>query len=162
MKDVDHERAYKLIDTRCVEGLAPGDRTWLETHLGACSECAARAQATERALQAWRHVAPRVTPELAARARLRVRLRAAELREYHSRQRALWVCCALSWILGAVTAPLLWQAVRWIGERFQLPMALSVTLFVLGWSLPVAVGAGVLLWWRSQARAENDFVPRGN
>lgn len=158
----DHQRAQKLIDAGYVEGLAASERSWLDAHLEACSGCAARAQATERALQSLRLVAPRVHPALAAQARLRVRLRAAELREYRSRLRALWVCCALSWMLGAVTAPFLWQAVRWIAERFDLPMALSVTLFVLGWSLPAAAGAAVLVWWRSQAPAENDFVPPRN
>lgn len=162
MKDTDHQRAQKLIDAQHVEGLAATERAWLETHLETCAACAVRAQATERALQSLRLVAPQVSPELAARARLRVRLRAAELREYRSRQHALWVCCVLSWTLGAVTAPLLWQAVRWIAERLDLPMALSVTLFVLGWSLPAAAGAAVLVWWRSQAPAEHNIVPPRN
>jgi uncharacterized membrane protein YqjE len=158
----DHERAQKLIDAGHVEGLTAGDRAWLDAHLEGCSGCAARAQATERALQSLRLIAPRVNPALVAQARLRVRLRAAELREYRSRLRALWICCVLSWILGALTAPVLLQAVRWIAERFDLPMALSVTLFVLGWSLPAAAGAAVLVWWRSQVPTETNVAPPRN
>lgn len=154
-----HERARKLIDAWHVEGLPESDRAGLETHLAACPECAARAQATERALQSLRTLAPRLNPAIVAQARLRVRVRAQELREYHSRLHALWISCALSWILGALTAPLLWQGVQWIAERFALSTAASVTLFVLSWSVPAAAAAAVLVWWRSQTATENGFLP---
>ena len=159
MSGDNHGRTRKLIDSWHVEGLAASDRAWLDAHLETCAECAARAQATEQALQMLRAMAPSVSPALTTQARLRVRLRATELREYHSRLRALWISCALSWILGALTAPFLWQAIQWIAGRFALPMALSVTLFVLGWSVPAAVGAAVLVWWRAQSATENGFLP---
>ena len=160
MSEDVHQRATHLISVERFEGLAPGERMWLAEHLEHCADCAAQAQATEEALRALRAVSTPVRPALLAATQLRVRLRAREMREQRSRMRALYIACALSWVLGAISAPFLWQATEWIAERFALSMAVSVALFVLGWSVPAAVGAAVLVSWRSQNAAKNGFSSR--
>ncbi len=155
-----HQRAARLIAAERIEGLAADERAWLDDHLEGCRNCAALAKTTEDALRALRAVSVPVRPTLVSATQLRVRLRARELQEQRARTRALWFFCALSWILGAITAPFLWHATQWIAERFALSTAFSVVLFVLGWSVPAAVGAAVLVWWRSQAAAENGFLSR--
>jgi hypothetical protein len=159
MKEDAHARAARLIDAERIEGLAPADREWLGKHVGECDRCPARLEATERAVRTLRSVTVHINPALVSTAQLRVRLRARELREHQSRMRALWVSCVLSWILGAITAPLLWQAVQWVAERFALSAAVSVTVFVVTWLLPAAAAAGVLVWWRSQIATENGYSP---
>jgi predicted anti-sigma-YlaC factor YlaD len=164
MKEDAHERAGRLIDTERVEGLASADREWLGKHLEECDRCRARLQATERAVRTLRSVTVHINPTLVSTAQLRVRLRARELREHESRMRALWVCCVLSWILGAVTAPLLWQGFAWVGHRLALPDAIWITSFVLWWLVPAALVGAVFGWYRGHRASENGYMaslPRG-
>jgi hypothetical protein len=43
----DHDRARELAATRLDEALAPGDASWLDTHLAGCADCAGVAAAYE-------------------------------------------------------------------------------------------------------------------
>jgi len=157
MNEDVHERAQKLIDAWHVEGLAASDRAWLETHLEACPGCAARAQATEHALSALRVAVLPVNPSLVSSTQQRVRLRARELREHQARMRALWVSCALSWLLGVLTAPLLWWTLEWLTQRAALPKAVWLMAFPLLWTLPAAAVGAVLAWRRARAPSENGY-----
>jgi len=158
MKEDLHERAQKLIDAWHVEGLAANDRAWLESHLEACPVCAERAQATERALSSLRITTARVSAPLLARTRQRVRLRARELREHQARMRGLWVACALSWLLGVLTAPLMWWALQWLTRLTDLPKALWLAAFPLLWTIPAAAVIAALAWRRSRAPSENGYT----
>lgn len=158
MREDDHERAHKLIDARHVEGLAASERTWLETHLEACPGCAARAQATERALGSLRVAVVHVNPSLVSSTQQRVRLRARELREHQARLRALWVSCALSWLLGVLTAPLLWWALEGLANRTDLPKAVWLVAFPLLWTVPAAAVGAVLVWRRARTASENGYT----
>ena len=159
MKEDDHVRAKKLIDTGHVEGLAAGDRAWLDTHLEACPLCAARAQATERALQSLQVAVVSVNPALVSRTQQRVRLRAWELREHHARLRALWLSCALSWLFGVLTAPLVWKGLEWIGHYLALSRAVWVAAFALWWITPAAVVGAILSGWLLRpSRNDRDAV----
>jgi uncharacterized membrane protein YqjE len=151
MNPHDHESARKLIDEWHVEGIPAPEREWLDGHLAECMECRGQALASERALQALRSNAVRVDPALVSVTQARVRLWARELRERQARLRALWVSCALSWVLGAVTAPLLWQAISWLGQRFAVSQAISITLFALCWIVPATVVGALLVGRRSRA-----------
>lgn len=158
MKEATHERAERLIDAELVEGIPAADRQWLEEHLEGCDRCRVRAEATARALQSLRSALLRVNPALVSATQLRVRLRARELREHQARMRALWISCALSWVLGAVTAPLLWWGVEWLGHHIALPQAVWFSVFLLLWIVPaVAVGA-VMAWQRSRTSSENGYA----
>jgi len=158
MKEDLHERAQKLIDAWHVEGLAADDRAWLESHLETCPVCAERAQATERALSSLRITTARVSAPLLARTQQRVRLRAHELRGRQARMRALWAACALSWLLGVLTAPLMWWAFQWLSQRTEMPKAVWLVAFPLLWTIPAAVVGAALAWRRAHAPSENGYT----
>ena len=98
--------------------------------------------ANEHALQALRSNSVSVDPALVSTTQARVRLRARELRENQVRMRALWISCALSWVLGVASAPLVWRAFHWIGLHAALPKMIWESAFALWWLLPAGCGGG--------------------
>jgi anti-sigma factor RsiW len=146
-----HARAQHLIDAWQVEGVPAHERECLDAHLAVCPDCQARARANERALQLLRANAVRVDPALVSATQARVRLRAHQLRERQARLRALWIACTLSWLMGAATAPLLWQAISWLGQHFDVPQVISIALFAFCWIAPAMVVGAVLAWQYSHS-----------
>ncbi|MDR3675401.1 MAG: hypothetical protein P4N24_07920 [Acidobacteriota bacterium] len=146
-----HQRACQLLDALHVEGILPVDRQWLEAHLAECSTCQGRAHANERALQALRSNTISIAPELVSITQARVRLRARELRENQVRMRALWISCGLSWLVGTLTAPLLWQAIAWIGRQFDISQAIRLMAFGICWVAPATIVGAVMAWKHSHA-----------
>jgi len=149
-----HERACRLIDAWHIEGISASEREWLEAHLAECAACRARARANQRALQMVRSNSVSVSPELVSITQARVHWRARELRENQARVRALWISCVLSWLLGAVTAPLLWQAIAWVGRRFDISQTIWVAAFALCWLAPASGVAAIVAWKLSHATGE--------
>ncbi|MFZ0960177.1 MAG: zf-HC2 domain-containing protein [Terriglobia bacterium] len=146
-----HERACRLIDAWHVEGISAAEREWLDAHLAECPACQSRVMANERALQALRSNTLIVDPALVSTTQARVRLRARELRENQARLRALWISCGLSWLLGAATAPLLWEAMAWLGRRFEISQAIWIPVFVMCWLAPATVVGALIAWRHSHA-----------
>ena len=153
MSPVVHERACRLIDTGHVEGISVSEHEWLEAHLTECTACRARVRASERALQALRSNTVTLDPALVSTTRARVHMRARELRENQGRIRELWISCALSWILGVASAPLVWRTFQWIGHHAALPNLIWETAFALWWLLPAGVVAVLVAW--NQRRTAN-------
>jgi len=158
MSEDMHGRAAHLMDAALVEGITGIERTWLDEHLERCVGCRARAELTERSVQFVRSVAVQVNPSLVSATQVRLRLRARELQEHQARMRALWVSCALSWLLGAVSAPLLWQGLAWLGQRFALPQPAWLAVFLLAWTVPAVVVGAALAWQRRRAASENGYA----
>jgi anti-sigma factor RsiW len=148
-----HERAGRLIDAWLVEGISAPERAWLEAHLAGCPACQARSSANERALRVLRSNSAIVDPALVSTTQARVRLRARELRENQVRMRALWISCALSWVLGVASAPLVWRTFQWIGVHAALPKMIWETAFALWWLLPGGAVAVLVAW--NQRRSAN-------
>ena len=146
MRDEIHERAIQLIDKRQVEGLTAEERNWLEPHVESCAQCQKQAHDTERAVRALRSALPRFDLTLVLTTQMRARIRARELIEKEARMRALWISCTLSWVLGVVSAPLLWRGFEWIGYRLAMPKAVWITVFALLWMAPAVVVAAVIAW----------------
>ena len=146
-----HERACRLIDAGQVEGISAAEQEWLDAHLAECPACGARERANERALQALRSNTVIVDPALVSTTQARVRWRSRELRENQARLRALWISCGLSWLLGAVTAPLLWEAMAWLGRQFELSPAIWMTGFALFWVAPATLVGALVAWRHSRA-----------
>jgi anti-sigma factor RsiW len=146
MSEDIHERALELIDKMQVEGLNAEERGWLEAHLESCARCQKQARETERALRALRSAAPRFDVSLVLTTQMRARIRAREINENAARMRALWISCALSWVLGVVSAPLLWRGFEWIGYRWAISRPVWVTGFALSWVAPAVVAAAVIAW----------------
>jgi len=154
MKQDIHQHAYRLIDTQFVEGLEGMDaaeRARLESHWAECAECQARMRATNLALQALRQNTVMVDPALVGTTQARVRLRGRELRANQLRMRTLWIACGLSWLMGAITAPLLWQAMAWLGRHFELSPAIWITGFAMFWLAPATLVGALVAWRHSHA-----------
>ena len=149
MEDI-HERAIKLFDKMQVEGITTEERDWLEAHLESCAQCRKQAHHTERALRALRSAVPRFDLSLVRTTQMRARIRAGELIENAIRMRALWISCTLSWVLGVVSAPLLWRGFEWIGLRLAISRAVWMTGFALSWVAPAVVVAAFIAWRQVQ------------
>lgn len=150
-----HERARRLLDTSAVEGICAADQAWLNQHLEVCPDCSTHSESTVRTVSALRTIPVSVDPQLVERTRKRVLTRARELREQHTRMRGLWIACALSWLLGAVSAPLLWWGLEWIGQRVALGRPVLALAFVYSWVAPAAFVAAVLAWRKLMLGAVN-------
>jgi anti-sigma factor RsiW len=156
MRDDMHEQALRLIDKKQVEGLSSEEHDWVEAHLESCSQCRKQALETERALRALRSAAPRFDVTLALTTQMRARVRARELNENAARLRALWISCTLSWILGVLSAPLLWWGFEWIGYRLAISRAVWMTGFALSWVAPAAVAGAVIAWRQGRTAVTSD------
>lgn len=158
MKDELHGRAQNLLDVARVEGLSAADQEWLDSHLDACGDCRLYAKSLECTVAALRTHSVPLNPRLLETTRKRLLVRAHELREQEARMRALWVSCALSWVLGLLSAPLLWWGLVWIGQHTSLPKPWWYLAFVFWWMMPAVVAGGVLTWHHTRAAAENGFA----
>ena len=143
-----HERAKTLIAKQRIEGAASigaGERQWLEAHLGECQACARHAEETDFALASVRGFGVELPRGLASRTQMRVRLRAEELRERAPGKKLLWAISGVSWALGVATAPWVWQAASWIGQRTGAPKIVWEAGFVLWWAVPALFAAGAVV-----------------
>ena len=150
MSDEAHERALQLIDKMHAEGLTAAEREELEAHLESCAQCQKLARQTELALRAFRAATPRFDSSLVLRTQMQVRVRAREIAEDAARLRALWISCTLSWILGVVSAPLLWRGFEWLGHRLALSRVEWITGFALAWVAPAVVTAAIIAWRQAE------------
>jgi hypothetical protein len=149
-----HERARRLVDRDRVDGLAPEERQWLDAHLAACETCAAWAEAGQAVLRMLRSVSVAVPPGLATSATVLVRERSAQIRQRRARNLALATACALSWVAGVATAPLVWRLCAWLGSALNLPGVVWQMAFVFWWFVPAAIAALVILVARAHSRTD--------
>ncbi|MGB2621131.1 MAG: hypothetical protein WA857_13100 [Candidatus Acidiferrum sp.] len=152
-----HARAEKLISQERVEGISQPERAWLAGHLRECAGCMQVAQQTNDTVRALRAVAISLPRGLAERTRFRLQLRAQEMREREPKRRLLWMICGVSWALGIATAPYVWRAFAWAGERIGVPRLLWEMGFGLWWAIPALVAAAVVLMESLRLANENDL-----
>jgi len=151
-----HARAEKLIAQERIEGITQPEHDWLAAHLRECSACAQIAQQTNYALRVLRAASISLPRGLAARTQFRLQLRAQEMREREPKRRLLWIMCAMSWALGIATAPYVWRAFEWAGERMGLPRLIWEMGFGLWWTIPALVAAAVVLLENLRQAHEGD------
>lgn len=152
MNETLHQRAQKLLAESLVEGISAPDQAWLGQHLRECPDCAREAAATQDLLQALRSVPVSVPRDLVARTQLRVRLRAQEASESSRSGQLLWVITAASWLLGVLSAPLVWRGFAWFGGHFGVPRLALEMGFVLWWTVPALIAAAAVLYQRGVAQ----------
>lgn len=157
MTESAHERARRLIAMDRIEGLPEADGQWLEAHLESCPACAGESAATANLLQGLRATPVPVDPALVASTRLKVRLRAVELRGHQARIQAVLVSCALSFVWMLLTTPYLWGAFARLGRRAGLADVLWQTAFLMAWFMPACI-AGALLAWRHSRAVHSEIV----
>jgi hypothetical protein len=159
MSETLHSRAQKLFAQSLVEGLGAAEQSWLEQHLRECAECFREAVSTRELLRAFRNVPVAVPLGLAARTQMRVRLRAQESAQTSSGGALLWVITVASWLLGVLSAPLVWRGFAWAGARLNLPKPVLELGFVLWWAVPALVAVGVVLHQRGLNSASASKQP---
>ena len=152
MIDNLHLRAQRLLAESLVEGIAAPDQAWLAQHLRECADCSREAAATQDLLQALRSVPVSVPRDLVARTQLRVRLRAQEASESSRSGLLLWIITATSWLLGVLSAPLVWRGFTWFGGHFGVPKLALEMGFVLWWTVPALLAAAAVLYQRAAAQ----------
>jgi hypothetical protein len=156
-----HLRAQRLLAESLVEGIAAPDQAWLGQHLRECADCAHEAAATQELLQALRGVPVAVPRDLVARTQMRVRLRAQEASESSRSGLLLWVITAASWLLGVLSAPLVWRGFAWFGGQFGVPRLALEMGFVLWWTVPALLAAAAVLYQRGVAQGfAGQHLPR--
>jgi len=144
-----HQRAQQLFAQSLVEGLSRDDQTWLDAHLRECADCATQVASIRELLHALRTVPVSVPRDLAARTQLRVRLRAQESVQSSSSNALLWIITAASWMLGILSAPLVWRVFAWVGAQLDLPKLVLEFGFVLWWTVPALIAVAVVLHQRT-------------
>jgi hypothetical protein len=152
-----HARAERLIAQERIEGITQSEGDWLAAHLRECAACAQIAQQTNDALRTLRGMPIPLPRGLAARTQFRVQLRAQEMREREPKCRLLWIMCAMSWALGVATAPYVWRAFEWAGERLGLPRLVWEMGFGLWWTIPALIAAAVVVMENLRLAHENDL-----
>jgi hypothetical protein len=149
-----HERARWLIDRERIEGLEPEERLWLDNHLAECEFCATRSASTEATLRAMKSISVPLPPGLAASTSLCVREKAAQLSHGRARKVALIAGCAISWMAGIASAPLVWRLCEWLGATLALPRIVWELGFLSWWLVPAASAGLVILWVNARAARE--------
>jgi hypothetical protein len=157
MSENSHARFLQLIAKARVEGLSSSERDQLSVHLGDCTFCSEHARQADRALRSLRTEAIPLPTDLAARTQFRVRLRAQELREHEPKRRLLWAICGMSWALGVASAPYVWQAFEWLGQRLGAPKLVWEIGFGLWWTVPAVIAAIVILLENAKQTKEVDW-----
>jgi len=145
MTDDFHATAQRLILEEHVEGLSAQEREWLSQHMEQCGYCARLARGTAEALFSLRAVSVPLPVGLAERAQLRVYLRAEQVQERTHDAWTMWVVCGIAWVLGILTAPLIWRGFEWAGGLAGLPSLVWQAGFVVWWTVPALVAAIVLI-----------------
>jgi predicted anti-sigma-YlaC factor YlaD len=140
-----HQRANELLSRLRVEPLSREDDSWLSAHLAECESCAATDAQMADALAALRVMHINVPRNLASRTQLRVRMRAAEMREHGPANRLIWAVAVMSWIFGLVTAPFVWRGFEWVGGELHLPKLVWMAGVVLWWVVPSLAATGMVL-----------------
>jgi hypothetical protein len=148
-----HAQAQQLLAKALVEGLGPSEESWLRSHLAQCAECAREASASNELLRALRRVSVATPNDLVARTQMRVRLRSQEIAERSSSGFILWVLTAVSWLLGVMSAPLVWHGFAWLGETIHVPKLMLEMGFVLWWIVPALFAVTAVLHQRGLASA---------
>jgi hypothetical protein len=144
-----HTRAQQLLAQSLIEGLAPADDAWLKNHLAECAECSREATTTSELLRALRTVPVMIPRDLAARTQVRVGLRAQESAQSSQSGLILWLLAATSWLLGLMSAPLVWRGFAWLGGEFGLPKLVVQMGFVFWWIVPALFAVAAVLHQRA-------------
>ena len=155
-----HEKARELIVAGRVECVDRMSAEWLAAHLESCVACRDFQEATESSIRALRSNVVRIPLGIVSATQARVRLRARTLREEQLRMRGLWISCALSWVMGVVSAPLVWEGFKWFGQRLDLPSGVWIAGLALWWLAPTAVVGAVLAWRHARTRDEMESETR--
>jgi hypothetical protein len=149
-----HDRAHQLIDQERIEGLPQEAQRWLQGHLAECKGCASRAAQTEATVHGLKSLSAGLPRGLATLTSRMVREEATRLKAQRRRTLALIAGCAVSWMAGVASAPLVWRVCEWAGTALDLPRLVWQLGFLTWWLVPAAAVGLIILW--ASARLETE------
>jgi len=62
----------------------------------------------------------------------------------------LWLITGMSWLLGLLSAPLVWRVFAWAGGHFSIPKLALEMGFVFWWVVPALFAVGAILHQKAQ------------
>ena len=166
MTNSDHERARELVLLRDVEGISDIEAAWLTSHLESCAECSGFAEELALTERALRSIRVRASVALVSATQMRVRQRAAELRDHEARNFLIGIsfCLGLLWSAGSAFVGL--KLSGWLADKIHVASWIIATGFVVFWLAPaVAIAIGLLAyhplsrsthgdWWASRIKED--------
>ena len=148
MNENIHSRAQQLIAQQRVERISAEEQSWLAAHLAECEACSSIQEQTAQSLAAFSSMSIELPKNLAARAQLRVRMRADELPAHNPGRFLLWAIAGVSWLLGLASAPLVWRGFEWAGGQLGLPKIVWQLGVAAWWLVPGLLATGMILLQR--------------
>lgn len=163
-----HERARELVLLREVEGVSDGEAAWLASHLEGCAECSGFAKELALAERALRSIPVTASVSLVSATQMRVRQRAAELRDQQARNFLIGISFCLGLLWSAGSAFVGFRLSGWLADKIHVASWIIAAGFVVFWLAPaVAIAVGLLAyhplsrsthsdWWA--ARVKEDLL----
>src|SRR5437660_12310975 len=144
MTQSSHQEIRRLIATSAVD-LSEAQQALLHAHLQHCGSCRDYAAATAEIVRALRGIPVAADPRLVLNTQARVRARAFTLRQRQQWLTLVALACPFVGLSAAITTPLIWRAVDWIGTFAGLPRLLWQVGFAFYWVVPALLVSVVLL-----------------
>lgn len=163
-----HERARELVLLREVEGISNAEALWLTSHLEGCAECSDFAKELALAERALRSIPVTASVSLVSATQMRVRQRAAELRDQQARNFLIGISFCLGLLWSAGSAFVGFRLSGWLADKIHVASWIIAAGFVVFWLAPaVAIAVGLLAyhplsrsthsdWWA--ARVKEDLL----
>lgn len=150
-----HERARRLILASRVEGIAAGERQWLDAHLERCAACAKELATVAAVLDSFRAAPVVASDEMVQRTRLAVRRRSEELAIERAHSVPLRIAVALSAAWTILALPYTWRTFEWLGGAAGVPDVIWQAGFVSWWFLPATVVAAIVAAQQARGSARS-------
>jgi hypothetical protein len=159
MTNSDHERARELVLLRDVEGIGDSEAVWLASHLEGCAECSGFTEELELAERALRSMPVTAPVSLVSATQMRVRQRAAELRDQQARTFLIGISFCLGLLWSAASAFVGLKLSGWLADKIHVAPRLIATGFVVFWLAPaVAIAVGLLAHHPLSRPAQTDWL----
>ena len=140
-----HARAHELLLDRKAGVIGEKELSWLDGHLGRCSECSEHAAGMESGIHALQAASQEViaSRQLVRATQMRVRERAAEMEAQRERMSPLAVAVSIAsvWALGSI--PLTWEGFQMLASTWHLSTAVWQGAAIFTSIAPAALITGV-------------------
>ena len=145
MSKNDHERAREIIAGAGANDAVSQQQTWPREHLQGCPACRDYADAADQVFRALQSDALTLDYGLVEATRMRMHLRAFELRQQRERFWLVCLSCSLVGVSAVITTPLFWRVFQWVGLLVGLSSSVWQAGFAFLWIAPALVVGAALL-----------------
>jgi predicted anti-sigma-YlaC factor YlaD len=141
-----HEQARELIALAGgKDDLSHAQQNWLRVHLQNCAPCRDYAELARQTLSTLRSRSLAADFALVQATQLRMRARAAELRRQQERRWLVSLSCVFVGLSAAMTTPMLWLGLHWMGARVGISDWAWQASFAFFGIVPALVVSALLL-----------------